>query len=100
MGDSGLTKSAHFLAVRMTFTIEEFCRLYVWEIVRLHGVPMSIILDWDPRFTTHFFGEFPTTHGDTIDDEHNFSSPNGRSIDEDHPDVRGHAMSMCPGSQG
>ena len=28
-----LTKSAHFLAVRMTFTLEEFYRLYIWEIV-------------------------------------------------------------------
>ena len=24
-----LSKSAHFLAVRMTFTLEEFCRLYI-----------------------------------------------------------------------
>ena len=32
-----LTKSAYFLVVRMTFTLEEFCRLYVQEIVRLHG---------------------------------------------------------------
>ena len=24
-----LTKSTHFLAVRMTFTLEEFCRLYI-----------------------------------------------------------------------
>ena len=24
-----LTKSAHFLAVRMTFTLEELCRLYI-----------------------------------------------------------------------
>ena len=46
-----LTKSAHFLAVRMTFTLEEFCRLYIWEIVRLHGVPVSIVLDRDARFT-------------------------------------------------
>ena len=28
-----LTKSAHFLVVRMTFTLEEFYRLYVREIV-------------------------------------------------------------------
>ena len=27
-----LTKSAHFLAMRMTFTLEEFCKLYTWEI--------------------------------------------------------------------
>ena len=49
-----LTKSTHFLAMQMTFTLEEFCRLYVREIVRLHGVPVSIVLDRDPRFTAHF----------------------------------------------
>ena len=49
------TKSAHFLVVRMTFTLEEFCRLYIREIVRLHGVPMSIVSNIDPRFTTHFW---------------------------------------------
>ena len=48
-----LTKSTHFLAVRMTFTLEEFCRLYIREIVRLHGVPVSIVLDRDPRFMAH-----------------------------------------------
>ena len=50
-----LTKLANFLAVRMTFTLEEFCRLYFREIVRLHGVPVSIVLDKDPIFR-HTFG--------------------------------------------
>ena len=40
-----LTKSTHFLNVQMTFTLEELCRLYIWEIVRLHGVPVSIVSD-------------------------------------------------------
>ena len=31
-----LTKLAHFLVVRMTFTLEEFCKLYKREIVWLH----------------------------------------------------------------
>ena len=59
-----LTKLAHFLALQMTFTLEEFYRLYIWEIVRLHGVPVSIVLDWDPRFTTHFgrFSSEPWGH--------------------------------------
>ena len=48
-----LTNSAHFLAMRMTFTLEEFYRLYIREIVRLHGVPVSIVLDRDPNFTAH-----------------------------------------------
>ena len=53
-----LTKSAHFLAVRMTFTFDEFCRLYIQEIVRLHGVPVSIVSDRDPRFMAHFWKSF------------------------------------------
>ena len=53
-----LTKSAHFLAVRMTFTLEEFYRLYVREIVWLHEVPMSIVSNRDPRFITHFWESF------------------------------------------
>ena len=53
-----LTKSTHFLAVRMTFILEEFCRLYIREIVRIHGVPVSIVWDRDPRFTTHFWKNF------------------------------------------
>ena len=50
-----LTKSAHFLVVRMTFTLEEFYKLYMREIVQLHGVPVSIVSDRDSRFTTQFY---------------------------------------------
>ena len=53
-----LTKSAHFLAMRMTFTLEAFCILYIQEIVRLHGVPVSIVSDWDPKFTANFWKSF------------------------------------------
>ena len=45
-----------------------------------------------------FLGEFPESHGDTVDDEHCFSSPDGRSVREDYPDVRGHAIGMRLGS--
>ena len=58
-----LTKSAHFLAVRMTFTLEEFCRLYKREIVQLHGVLVSIVSDRDPRFTAHFLKSFQRVMG-------------------------------------
>ena len=53
-----LTKSALFLVVRMTFTLEEFCQLYIREIVRLHGVSVPIVSNRDPRFTTHFWKSF------------------------------------------
>ena len=58
-----LTKSAHFLAVQMTFTLERFYRLYIREIVRLHGVPVSIVSDRDPRFMTHFWKSFQKAMG-------------------------------------
>ena len=58
-----LTKSAHFLAVRMTFTLEKFCRLYIRDIIRLHGVLVSIVLDRDPRFTMHFWKSFQKAMG-------------------------------------
>ena len=58
-----LTKSAHFLAVRMTFSLERFCRLYIWEIVRLHGILVSIVSDRDPRFTAHFWKSFQKSMG-------------------------------------
>ena len=58
-----LTKLVHFLVVRMTFTLERFCWLYIQEIVRLHGVPVSIVSDRDPRFTMHFWKSFQKTMG-------------------------------------
>lgn len=50
-----LTKSAHFLPVRVSYTLDQFARLYVQEIVRLHGVPLVIISDRDSRFTSKFW---------------------------------------------
>ena len=38
------------------------------------------------------------SHGDMVNDEHNFSSPNGRSVREDHLEAREHATGMCPRS--
>ena len=58
-----LTKSAHFLAVRMTFALERFYRLYIREIVGLHGVPVSIVSNRDPRFTSHFWKSFQKAMG-------------------------------------
>ena len=42
-----LTRSAHFLAIRVDFSLERLARLYINEIVRLHGAPVSIVFDRD-----------------------------------------------------
>ena len=92
-----LINSAHFLAVRMTLTLERFYRLYIREIVQLHGVPVSIVLDRDPRFTASF-EEFPKGYGHRADHEYSFPPTDGWSVREDYTGVRGHATSMRPRS--
>ena len=47
-----LTKSAHFISVNMKYKMEKLVELYIKEVVRLHGVPSSIVSDRDPRFTS------------------------------------------------
>ena len=45
-----LTKSAHFLPFRVGQSTEVLADKYIKEIVRLHGVPVSIVSDRDTRF--------------------------------------------------
>ncbi|KAA3470790.1 DNA/RNA polymerases superfamily protein [Gossypium australe] len=44
-----LTKSAHFIPVRTDFSLDKLAELYISQIVRLHGVPISIVSDRYPR---------------------------------------------------
>ena len=52
-----LTKLAHFIPVRMDYSMNRLAELFVDEIVRLHGVPLSIVSDRDTRFTSRFWKE-------------------------------------------
>ena len=58
-----LTKSAHFLPVRIDYSLDKLAKLYIMEIVRLHGIPLSIISDRDPRFTSRFWGKLQEALG-------------------------------------
>ncbi|MCH89977.1 retrotransposon protein, partial [Trifolium medium] len=50
-----LTKSAHFIAFKTGTLIPKLAEIYVDQIVRLHGIPSSIVSDRDPRFTSRFW---------------------------------------------
>jgi hypothetical protein len=52
-----LTKMAHFSPCRKTITSSETANLFIKDIVRLHGLPNSIVSDRDPRFRASFFQE-------------------------------------------
>ncbi|KAL0560151.1 hypothetical protein IC582_000545 [Cucumis melo] len=62
-----LTKSAHFVPGKSTYTASKWVQLYMSEIVRLHGVPVSIVSDRDARFTSNFWKGLQTAMGTRLD---------------------------------
>ena len=58
-----LTKSAHFLPIKTTHTVDKLVELYIKEIVCLHEVPSSIVSDRDARFTSRFWKRFQENLG-------------------------------------
>ncbi|KAL0561192.1 hypothetical protein IC582_001613 [Cucumis melo] len=62
-----LTKSAHFVPGKSTYTASKWAQLYMSEIVRLHGVPVSIVSDRDARFTSKFWKGLQTSMGTRLD---------------------------------
>jgi hypothetical protein len=65
-----LTKSAHFLAIKVGLSLERLEKLYVNEIVRLHGVPVTIVSDRDRRFISQFWKKLHMAMGTNL----NFST--------------------------
>ena len=53
-----LTKSAYFIPVHMTYQAPNIARVFISEIVRLHGVPKRIISDRGSVFTRQFWMSF------------------------------------------
>ena len=62
-----LTKSAHFFPGKSTFSVSKWAQIYLKEVVRLHGVLVSIVLDRDPRFTSKFWKSLQSTLGTRLD---------------------------------
>jgi hypothetical protein len=50
-----LTKVAHFLPVRTTHGGEKLAKLYIENIVKLHGVSSRIVSDRGTQFTSRFW---------------------------------------------
>ncbi|GJU65693.1 putative reverse transcriptase domain-containing protein [Tanacetum coccineum] len=62
-----LTKSAHFLPMREDYKMDRLARLYLNEIVAIHGVPISIISDCDSRFMSRFWQSMQEALGTRLD---------------------------------
>jgi len=49
-----LTKSTRFIPIKSNRATSSLAQIYVWEVVQLHRVPISIVSDKDPLFTSDF----------------------------------------------
>nr|GEU78280.1 hypothetical protein [Tanacetum cinerariifolium] len=62
-----LNKSAHFLSMKETDPMDKLARLYLKEVVTRHIIPVSIICDRYPRFTSNFWKVFQKAMGTRLD---------------------------------
>lgn len=58
-----LTSMVHLIATNTNVTAAGVAVLFIREIVRLHGLPQSIVSDRDPKFTSQFWTELHKTIG-------------------------------------
>jgi hypothetical protein len=65
-----LTKVAHFIPVKTTYSGVKLAELYMSRIVCLHGVPKKIVSDIGSQFTSKFWEKLH----ESMDTKLNFSS--------------------------
>jgi transposase InsO family protein len=73
-----LTKVAHFIPVKTTYSSAKLAELYMSRIVCLHGVPKKIVLDRGSQFTSKFWEKLHESVGNKL----NFSSAYHPQTDE------------------
>ena len=61
-----LTKMVHYAPTQTTVTAPGLADIFLREVVRLHGIPQSVLSDRDPRFTAHFWKAFWKGIGTTL----------------------------------
>jgi hypothetical protein len=58
-----LTKTAHFLPVHTTHRAEKYAEIYTDQIVHLHGIPRTIVLDKGAPFVARFWEQLQESLG-------------------------------------
>jgi transposase InsO family protein len=72
-----LTKVAHFISVKTTYSGPQLAELYMSRIVYLHGVSKKIVSDRETQFTSKFWKRLH----ETLDAQLRFSSAYHTQID-------------------
>ena len=62
-----LTKVAHFIPVKTTYTSAKLAKIYMTRIVCLHGVPRTIVSDRGTQFTSKFWNQLHQTLGTRLE---------------------------------
>ncbi|KAA3460512.1 DNA/RNA polymerases superfamily protein [Gossypium australe] len=88
-----LTKSAHFIPVRVDYSLQRLAKLYVAEIVRLHGVPGS-------QIHVEVLESVASGFGYKTGFQHGISSTVRWIVGRGNPDFRGYAKGLCFGFPG
>jgi hypothetical protein len=61
-----MTGMVHLILMRTDATAKQIAALYVKEVVRLHGIPETIVSDRDTKFTSQFWNELSKTLGQRL----------------------------------
>ena len=89
-----LTKSAHFLPIRIKYSMERLAQVYIREIVKLHGVPESIVSDRDPRFQSDFGEAYPKLWALSCNSVQRHT-PDRWTVREDYSNIGRYADDLC-----
>ncbi|GKE00489.1 reverse transcriptase domain-containing protein [Tanacetum coccineum] len=90
-----LTKSDHFLAIQEDYKMEKLARLYIYDIVAGHGVPVSTISDHDGIFSSRVLANISESLRDAIRYEYGLSSSDGWTKRAYNSDIGRYVKSMC-----
>jgi hypothetical protein len=50
-----LSKSAHFIPINTKYRVENYAEIYITHVIRLHGIPKTIISDQGSQFVARFW---------------------------------------------
>lgn len=57
-----LTKFAHFFPLAYPFLTSKVAQVFLSGVFKLHGMPISIVSNWYPIFTSSFYREIFKQH--------------------------------------